>query len=61
MEGEMGRREGREGRGRVGQGKEREGEVEGLDEVGAETNAAAPSVHELRTCEMCDSEYATSP
>ena len=61
MEGEMGREGGQKGRVGAGQGKEREGEVEGLDKVGAETNAAAPSVHELPTCEMCDSEYAASP
>ena len=28
--------------GQVGKEKEREGEVEGLDEVGAKTNAATP-------------------
>ena len=39
----MGREEGKKGgEGQEGQGKEMEGEVEGLDEVGEKTNAAAP-------------------
>jgi len=38
-----------------------EGKLRGWTKLGLKLTPLPPSVHEMRTCEMCDSEYAASP